>query len=565
LVQQLASKTRDNYKNLIEESGYGVVYTPPELADFVSKIVLNEIKNDKSFVKKEKFIVLDPSCGENALLNSLNRINNRKFNMDFIGVDVDKNVINNNKKLYSGRHFIFDSFDSILPTNQISTEHFWKLKFDSPNLIISNPPWSSNRIYDKNILLEHGFTLSKGQYDSYELFIELCLNIVADEGYCAFILPDSVFSDEKSNLRKLLLEKSSIKVIARLGEKIFEGVHRATTVIITKKCKPTKSTKTKCFRLATNARKDYLSNNIDIYRHYIEIAHFVKQDRFCKNLNYNFDIDTQEQEESLIRKIEQNKIDWNSIFKFNRGVEISKQGLVVVCPHCEIAQGISKKQINAGNKSCKNCSKTFTFSKNDIESVISTSKGNNYTKIYVGENIQRYYLKGNKYIIKNKKGIDYKSKDIYIPPKILIRKTGLGINACIDYDSTYISQTVYSCNYIKENNIPLEYYLGVLNSRVMYYYYLKLFGENEWKSHPYFTKEIVFCLPIRQIDNTNMDICLEIANLTKKIINNYSRDIDFQIENLVYKLYNLTDNDVEIIKTEINKLPNLCAINHMKY
>ena len=168
-------------------------------------------------------------------------------------------------------------------------------------------------------------------------------------------------------------------------------------------------------------------------------------------------------------------------------------------------------------------------------------------------------------IIKNKKGIDYKSKDIYMPPKILIRKTGLGINACIDYDSTYISQTVYSCNYIKENDIPLEYYLGVLNSRVMYYYYLKLFGENEWKSHPYFTKEVVFCLPIRQIDNTNMDICLEIANLTKKIINNYSRDIDFQIENLIYKLYNLTDNDIEIIKTEINKLPNLGAINHMKY
>ena len=363
----------------------------------------------------------------------------------------------------------------------------------------------------------------------------------------------------------MLLEKSSIKVIARLGEKIFEGVHRATTVIITKKCKANKSTTTKCFRLATNARNDYLSNNIDIYKHYTEVAHEVKQNRFYKNLNYNFDIDTQQQEEVLIRKIEQNKINWNSIFKFNRGVEISKQGLVVECPYCGISQGISKKQIESGHKTCKNCSKEFLFSKSNIEAVISDSKKNGYTKIYVGENVQRYYLKGNKYIIKNKKGIDYKSEDIYIPPKILIRKTGLGINACIDYDSTYISQTVYSCNYIKNNDVPLEYYLGVLNSRVIFYYYLKLFGENEWKSHPYFTKEVVFCLPIKKFDNTNKDTCLEIAKLTKQIVNNYSRELDFQIEKLVYKLYNLTDDDIEIIKTEINKLPDLGAINHMKY
>lgn len=565
MTQQLTNKIKDVYKSPIKELSYGVVYTPSELADFVSKLLLNEIKEDKSFLKKDKIIALDPSCGENALLNSLNKINNKLLDFNFIGIDVDENVINNNKKSYTDKYFLFDSFDSILPSNKITTELFWRLKFDSPNVIISNPPWSSNRIYNKNMLLKQGFTLSTGQYDSYELFVELCLNIVAEDGYCAFILPDSLFSDEKSNLRKLLLEKSSIKVIARLGEKIFEGVHRATTVIVIKKCKAKKSTKTKCFRLATNARNDYLSNNIDIYRHYIKVAHEVKQSRFCQNLNYNFDIDTRQQEEILIRKIERNKINWDYIFKFNRGVEISKQGLVVECPYCGISQGISKKQIETGHKICKNCSKDFPFSKSDIETVISSSKKNSYSKIFVGENIQRYYLKGNKYIVKNKKGIDYKSEDIYIPPKILIRKTGLGINACIDYDSTYISQTVYSCNYIKNNDIPLEYYLGVLNSRVIFYYYLKFFGENEWKSHPYVTKEIVFCLPIKKIDNTNLDTCLEIAKLTKKIVNNYSRELDFQIEKLVYKLYNLTDDDIEIIKTEINKLPDLGAINHMKY
>lgn len=72
-----------------------------------------------------------------------------------------------------------------------------------------------------------------------------------------------------------------------------------------------------------------------------------------------------------------------------------------------------------------------------------------------------------------------------MPPKIVIRKTGLGINAFLDMESTYISQTVYSCQYIdRKNSDPIEYYLALLNSRVIYYYYLKKYGENDGKHIP---------------------------------------------------------------------------------
>ena len=42
----------------------------------------------------------------------------------------------------------------------------------------------------------------------------------------AFIIPDSLFDAQNERLRKFLVEKTQIKVIARLGEKIFDEVTR---------------------------------------------------------------------------------------------------------------------------------------------------------------------------------------------------------------------------------------------------------------------------------------------------------------------------------------------------
>ena len=171
---------------------------------------------------------------------------------------------------------------------------------------------------------------------------------------------------------------------------------------------------------------------------------------------------------------------WNEVFHFGRGVEISKSGMVVTCPKCGVAQGYSKKHYENGQKKCTKCGEIIEVSQRASTKIIDSVYHAGYKKIYVGENLHRYAITGGSFVKMNVPGINYKTEELYEPPKILIRKTGLGINACIDYESTYISQTVYSCNYIQPNNtVPLEYYLGVLNSRVLYYYYLKKYGENE--------------------------------------------------------------------------------------
>ena len=90
--------------------------------------------------------------------------------------------------------------------------------------VIANPPWSSEKIYSKKDLYNAGFVLTTGQYDSYVLFFELAYKILKDEGVMAFIIPDSIFEAQNQLLRKFLTENTQIKVIARLGEKIFKKI-----------------------------------------------------------------------------------------------------------------------------------------------------------------------------------------------------------------------------------------------------------------------------------------------------------------------------------------------------
>lgn len=77
--------------------------------------------------------------------------------------------------------------------------------------------------------------MTVGQYDSFVLFLELAYKMICENGVFAFIIPDSIFDSQNENLRRFLTQNTEIKVIARLGEKLFDEVNRATTIIVCKK------------------------------------------------------------------------------------------------------------------------------------------------------------------------------------------------------------------------------------------------------------------------------------------------------------------------------------------
>lgn len=125
------------------------------------------------------------------------------------------------------------------------------------------------------------------------------------------------------------------------------------------------------------------------------------------------------------------------------------------------------------------------------------------------------------------------------------------------------SQTVYILKLKdREDNTPLEYYLALLNSRVVYYFYLKVYGENEWKSHPYLTKQIIYSLPIQKYTQSALDI--EIVKLARELVKEYEHSKDLQLEKLICQKYHLTDAEIQLVYDEMNRLPDLGAVNNMK-
>lgn len=530
---------------------YGIVYTPDTLSEFVSAL-LKRIVGDAPISA-----VLDPASGECSLLNAVKDVFGE--HCEYIGIDVDKDAVNSTKDL-----FVIKFNDAILPQNvKRKTFEYWRDKLPKISAVIANPPWSSKKIYERAALEKAGYTLAAGQYDSYVLFIELAYNILYENGVMAFIIPDSLFDAQNERLRKFLVEKTQIKVIARLGEKIFDEVNRATTVIICKKTIPSTEDETVCFRLSTDERKDYLAGKGTLLSFFDKSCHRVKQARFMKNSGYNFDIDAHSDEEELLKKIMSNIIDWSQIFNFGRGVEISKTGKVVYCPFCNYAQGYKKKQLAAGKKVCSHCGAEIPVNAEMVNNVVTFVSAPESVLIYVGENIRRYGINGECYIRPNIEGINYKSCDLYSPPKLLIRKTGLGIYGAIDYTGSMTSQTVYILKYADEDNAtPLEYYLALLNSRVVYYYYLKVYGENEWKSHPYLTKQIIYALPIRPYVADELDQM--IVQLATNLMQGYDYQMDLRLEKLVMQKYGLTAEEECLIFDEMNRLPNLSAVNNMK-
>ena len=515
---------------MLDKKKYGIVYTPEKLADFTAELLYMEYG-------MEELTILDPACGESALLLAMQM--KCAGNNNYIGIDVDEHVIEENK-INNGQNISYFQGDFLIQAKEKNTLRYWCEKIGKVDCLIANPPWSCERLYNKEDLIKEGYTLADGQYDNYFLFIEQSLKILKTGGKAAFILPDSIFSDDAIKLRKMLCEKTHILVIARLGEKIFPNVNRATTIIVVENELPTNNVKTKCFRLGTKERKQVLNNEVKLMDCFLNGVHEEKQRRFIETEECLFDVDLYENEEKLIKKLEQDKINWNTIFSFGRGVEISKSGKAVICKHCNFAQGYTKKQEISKNKICSNCGGKVDFLDSRVINVISETREYDMEKIYVGENLHRYRLSGNRYLRLGIQGINYKNAMLYMPPKIVIRKTGLGINAFLDMESTYISQTVYSCQYIdRKNSDPIEYYLALLNSRVIYYYYLKKY--------------------------VSSSLTGEICQLARKLLFGYDRKIDLELEKKVIELYDISREEVLMIMEEINKLPNLSAINNMKF
>lgn len=569
-----------------EKKENGVFYTPEFLAKYVAQRLIDYAFNDNgqsvltnNIHSNKSFKAFDPACGDGVLLKNLSKVveGRNGLNIDYYGIDKDSNALEDCNKALSKTATtpiinILEA-DSIQPYSLGNDMGWLKIKQDLNidqgfDLAISNPPWGADLAFYSRNFLKNEFYSAHGQFDSYNLFIEIVLKQLKPGGYFAFILPDSVFNQEQWRLRKYLLKNTNIKLIARLGEKIFENVNRACTVLIGEKTIPDESHEIDCFRLTSKQRTQILNTLSNLSLAEIKLAHKVRQQRFLSNSNYLFDIDCRDFESFLINKMERSDLKLFNIVDNTRGAEISKKGNVLRCENCKLWLPYPRVK----KPKCPHCGVYINSDSLEQTNIIFRYNGEGILKIKVGEDLSRYFSNKKRWIDVSKQGINYKNFSLYEGPKILVRKTGVGITASIDYENALTNQVVYILK-LKDKwkiTLTIEFVLAVLNSRLITFYLLKKYGEVEWKSHPYLTQKILLSLPFPKIEVGNKEhqsIVSNITELVKSELNSKKDEInpstDARIEQLIAILFKANQRDYKIIYDELANVEPLIPIRRL--
>ncbi|MCX6148334.1 MAG: Eco57I restriction-modification methylase domain-containing protein [Candidatus Kapabacteria bacterium] len=365
------------------------------------------------------------------------------------------------------------------------------------DIVIGNPPWVSMKG-------KHGINENKrnnleeltNKYDGnsylpnlFEFFIKQSINLFRSKGLLTFIIPDRLgFNKNYSLLRKELLTKYKIKQVIYKWK--FETVIADTMTIILKN---------ECF-------KEY-SFKIKSRPHF-EFNEYSKTKILHTELSElrgfeNFDIN------KIVDKI---KLKSNELIKFAQ----STSGF-----------GGRSKEITEHRMN---------------PSQIEVTKGKCINK-YEKPKILYFEFKDT-----NLTGRTRDKDKLSIIEKILLRKTANEITATYDNSGIYPEQSLY---FIYNFKINAKYILGILNSKLLNWYYLNRLVTNE-DSTPQLKNYDLDAIPIMKVNETKEYIKSLIISLVDIILSNKEQNLDtnreeMQIDLIVYKLYELTNDEIKVV------------------
>ncbi len=563
----------------IQKKRLGEFYTPSHVVKYILNAIGYSMDNE---IEGKKIVDLSCGCGS-FLIQIAKVIMNfyiKKFNLRSladISIDQAKIIIRKIQENVFGfdinpiacvlcclnLYFSFyelikiilmrdDSFE--IPNLKIINVNILEYSnFDSFDFVIGNPPYLFLRDIspDNKLLIEQGnFKTIKGQYDYYQIFIEMGINVLKENGLLGYIIPDSLLAlSNRKLIRKFIFNTTKIKELYYIGPS-FEVPIVANVILILQKEREEKER----LRNLITIKSPLINSGLNISIKQSTLKEWEYE--FLVNLNVD-DIEILKYLNSNFPKIK--NIMKNPEFKIIlfRGVELGKEGAVVYCKKCKRYIPLPKN-----NNMCKDCYSLLDL--HSVKKIVSDKipKGSeeNYRPFLVSMN--RYHVKRYKYINTEKKGINYKNLEDY-KDRIVIRQISQNNLICATYDEESLtSQSFYNLKIIKTPMPEFNhfYLLGLLNSQLLSYFFIKMFGSYK-KLFPRILIEKVKNLPIKFpktpnelliSKNIKEKVCkiLSINDLSKKEMVKLQNDIDslvFDIYQISYKNRQYISNFLKIL------------------
>ena len=618
----------DELKVMEARRAAGVFYTPRWVTTYIVEATIGQLAAEVAFAPEEleKLRIVDPACGSGAFLAQAYRhlvelaeANVREtLPLEQASLPASNPVVQRSRYLNGlrGLDFMPEAVEIARlslwlasatpeeqlhllqgiregntliasPTGNLFAEHFPDdfvgTGFDA---CVGNPPWGATIDYELDPQLE----LARGQYDTYELFVERSIREgLRDGGTFGFVIPDRLLRPEGERTRRWLFDNYQVQEIIKLGEGVFQDVFRASVILIVRKAAPSDDDAIRTLVVTKADREQLEEVGVTHLRTLmLDRGGLISRSRIVEDSNYEIPLGATDEDLDVMQTMRRSALSWigeEGIFEpYGRGVETGADGFVVRCNSCfEWQTGPRRRSKSRGggyeNKVCDHCGATFGV--DDAEATASIIRvgskpaedgglpGDRWRPIYLGEDVQRYRFEDPAWIRMGVPNINYKSDELYAAPKLLIRQAGVGVNAAIDETDAVCLQSVYVYRVREGVGIDPYYLLGCLCSRSMLYFFHRLTNQTEWQSFPKLVHKTLQRLPLpdpRKAGSKAQKNHDAIAKLARERMGRRAEDahdLDLEIERLVMDAYELAPTQRQRILNTLRSVQRLQVIREM--
>ncbi len=552
----------------------GIYYTPSYIVDYIVKNTVGEFIKTHTPEEIKKVRILDPACGSGSfLIRAYKELENYwKNNSDFaqltldseefyskkveilknniFGVDLDPKAveitqlnlllqISERKQRLPLLQNNIKVGNSLIDDPSISDKAFkWESEFPEImkeggfDIVVGNPPY----VFTRDVEFQDNFkkyieykyfeglkskankrAKQSGKINLYAIFLIRSIRLEKNLSLFSFIIPNNILRTTTYDIvREFILENCKILNIVDLGAGIFENVTASTVILILQK----------------ESKIEVRNNNNVLVSHELDEKTDIKrvsQSKFLENTSYVFNITLGNSELPLTNKIEKNSKILGELTDY-------------------IIEGI------VGNL------------KSDV---VDSPINEKCRKFLTGKDINRYsIIYKNKYIVYDRARLHRaRPEEIFTKDKIIIQRISGGnrpIKAVLDKEGYFSFASTNLLTLKEDSGIKLEYILGILNSKLMNWYYVNKFT-NGSELTVNISKTFLEQIPIKYANKSEEAEIIELVDkmlsLKKEIVSLFDKKtdrvysletefnkLDSRVDQIIYKIYKLNVSEIRVVE-----------------
>ena len=552
----------------------GIYYTPSYIVDYIVKNTVGEYIKDKTIDEILDVNIVDPACGSGSFLirafqevcdrveeklKSGERAKHSTFknyedrltlaqkntiaSRCIYGVDLDEKAVElaqlnillkilegetreTKKLLLPNLKDNIRNGNSLIDDSKVAGDKAfnWKAQFPEVfreggfDIVIGNPPYIRSQMLSQSDKkhFEKVYASASNQYDIYILFIEKAILNLKKNGLIGFITPNKfLVSDYGLKLREFVFSNTNVKYILDVSQlEVFKGIGTYPVIFVLEK----------------NSKKE----KINIIRNIKE-----EQD-FGRDFNYEvLDRDSIERHDKKIISLEAGETNKPILDK----IEGSSEFLGEIA---DVYRGVIVP---------------------NQEDYISKDGGISSKRAIRGRDIKRYNHKWKGEYIRYDKKLSIKKSEKFDGEKIILPRTVLNLIADLDNENLNLIDRVYYIK-IKDKKVDIKFLLGLLNSKLVDFYYKSYFGASHLQGNYLDLKgvdlvKIPIRLPSKFQDQKIISFVNQMLSFQKKLheenpsgnekegLERQIKNVDYEIDQEVYKLYGITAEEQKIIEESL--------------